>query len=704
MRVPDLISNDNAISQRIRQRHSTPPTVTDAPPAIQASQHAVAAPSPSSGSRSPAQEDQPSRWGPSNKKRRLTASATHLTRRKRAATACQFCRLRKTKCDNVRPVCGFCRHHHATCVYGDEEEEEGDRVSHAAKSQDEGIASSVILERLDEIKHLLQRPRSPLRDQPASVVMTAAPHAEIHPTDGKSFILEFGTDMTDDGLNQPNDPSMINGPGIQEDAFVPLCRKFLTHVHPRNPILEGHELIAYAKQTTEHGIKWDASSCLVLLACALASLTTPWIPPQESTFDTQTGVADIPLPPILEPQDCDTAEAYYLAASKRIGLLGPSILDIQCLFLASMYEKCCLRPMRACFYIQQASTRLQTHLLRRGRRPWKEASGWEEPTQPLEQRVFWSCFKAENEILPTLGLRPSGLEDFTYPDSFPAPPSTLSTTRTITTTTSVNETSASPSEYTWSPIPDPQQRLEEERSWLYYLAEISLRRTIKNTMSVLYRKGEAYWLRNEGLLVRQYDEFEKEISQLHSHLPPLIQFTEHHYPDNELAFYLQGCFQGWRESTLRPLLYCALHGARGRSQGRDDPRLPTHVQSEDYPTNSRVIHLAQKAVDTCAAMIVKTAHHHRHGGSWFVARRAFSCAVMTLAAVVGAENCPVKPPSNWASLVRLALRVLGRWGKEAHDLERMRETLQRLFHRVQQKAASPTKSVRFLSASTGGLA
>ncbi|KAJ0305476.1 hypothetical protein COL516b_005170 [Colletotrichum fioriniae] len=242
----------------------------------------------------------------------------------------------------------------------------------------------------------------------------------------------------------------------------------------------------------------------------------------------------------------------------------------------------------------------------------------------------------------------------------------------------VNALSANPSDYAWSPFSDPQHRLEEERSWLYYLAEISLRRTIKSTMSVLYRKGEAYWLRNEDLLVRQYDEFETEISQLHSHLPPLIQFTEHDYPDNELAFYLQGRFQGWRESTLRPLLYCAIHGTHSRGQ---------HGQSQQHPTNPRVIHLAQRAVDTCAAMIVKTAHHHRHGGSWFVARRAFSCAVMVLA-VVAAENRPVDPPSNWNSLVRLALRVLGRWGREAHDLERMRETLQRLFHRVQQKVGS----------------
>ncbi|KAJ0366305.1 hypothetical protein COL154_003894 [Colletotrichum chrysophilum] len=334
-----------------------------------------------------------------------------------------------------------------------------------------------------------------------------------------------------------------------------------------------------------------------LLACALACLTTPWLPPVEDTPFMMTvaseDVAEMPLPAIIEPEDCGVADAYYLAASKRIGLLGPSILDIQCLFLASI------------------------------------------------------------EILPTLGLRSSGLEDFTYPDSFPAPPSTLSSARP-----------AAGDYYAWSPMSDDQQRVEEERSWLYYLAEISLRRTIKDTMAVLYRKGETYWLQNEQLLVRQYDEFEKEISQLHSHLPPLIQFDEHRHADNELAFYLQGRFQGWREATLRPLLYCALHA-------------PGEV-------SARVVELAQKAVDTCSAMVVKTAYHHRHGGSWFVARRAFSCAMMILAARL--RDGPVRAPPNWRALVRLALRVVRRWGREARDVERMRSTLERLFNQAQARA------------------
>ncbi|OGE47361.1 hypothetical protein PENARI_c048G03842 [Penicillium arizonense] len=37
--------------------------------------------------------------------------------RKRAVTACQLCRRQKTKCDNVRPTCGFCANIGASCVY-----------------------------------------------------------------------------------------------------------------------------------------------------------------------------------------------------------------------------------------------------------------------------------------------------------------------------------------------------------------------------------------------------------------------------------------------------------------------------------------------------------------------------------------------------------------------------------------------------------
>jgi hypothetical protein len=67
------------------------------------------------------------------------------------------------------------------------------------------------------------------------------------------------------GVTQARGPSAASAlPGIQEELLIPLCRKFLLHIHPRNPILESDQLIAYAKDAAENGLKWNASSCLVV--------------------------------------------------------------------------------------------------------------------------------------------------------------------------------------------------------------------------------------------------------------------------------------------------------------------------------------------------------------------------------------------------------------------------------------------------------
>ncbi len=61
------------------------------------------------------------------------------------------------------------------------------------------------------------------------------------------------------------------------------------------------------------------------------------------------------------------AEVHYQAAKKRMGILGSSLFDIQCLFFASVFEKYALRPVEAWFYIQMACTRLEAMLLRNPR-------------------------------------------------------------------------------------------------------------------------------------------------------------------------------------------------------------------------------------------------------------------------------------------------------------------------------------------------
>ena len=105
---------------------------------------------------------------------------------------------------------------------------------------------------------------------------------------------------------------------------------------------------------------------------------------------------------MIKAGDQEGAEAYYVAAQKRLGLLGNSIQDIQCFFLAAMFEKTALHPLRAWHHIQQACNRLETRLLQRGEKP---SALFKEPKPDdyhLEQRLFWSCFRAER-----FALRPS---------------------------------------------------------------------------------------------------------------------------------------------------------------------------------------------------------------------------------------------------------------------------------------------------------
>jgi hypothetical protein len=89
------------------------------------------------------------------------------------------------------------------------------------------------------------------------------------------------------------------------------------------------------------------------------------------------------------------------------------------------------------------------------------------------------------------------LDDYAFLDAFPALPTSLT---------------GDPSDLTTSPCSDIEQRAEEERSWLFYLAEISLRRTINDNLQILYRRDEVHWTTDTPKLIQQHWELEKQVS------------------------------------------------------------------------------------------------------------------------------------------------------------------------------------------------
>ena len=90
-------------------------------------------------------------------------------------------------------------------------------------------------------------------------------------------------------------------------------------------------------------------------------------------------------------------------------------------------------------------------------------------------------------------LRPTGIVDCTYPTAFPPPPEL-----------SNPHSPASPA----APSEAAQNR---ERSWLYYLAEISLRRMIMDTTEIMYAGGSEAWMADLPALLARYYECQEKV-------------------------------------------------------------------------------------------------------------------------------------------------------------------------------------------------
>ncbi|KAF5677435.1 heterokaryon incompatibility protein [Fusarium denticulatum] len=513
-------------------------------------------------------------------KRPRTAAMYH---RKRAVTACQSCRLRKTKCDNVRPVCGFCSRSGAQCVYP------GSGPDSDYSSYDP--ASLTILDRLNHVVSLLE-------SRPLAVLVNGSgtydsPHEASNLIGGHASIaqplrvapIHTSRDLTtlvpeDDVLqvlDRPDFPSASNncesimrwpifqglvpevhcfvleldedvearfsdargvsaGRGVQEEDFIPLSKRFLAYVHVKNPILDVKDYKKKVREAAENGPRWDGASCLVLVSCAIACLSVPFH--TEADVDGSPASTRSSTTTVVDP---DTAASYYLAAKKRLGLLQPSLLYIQCLFLCGIYEMYCLHPLQAWFHFNRACADLRNILWTRTQKRSSQATTQE--TRRLEQRLYWSCVKTEYELRYEIPLPPSGIAQCDYPDMFPSPPTELT----------------SQSAYDRGDNFDDDIFPEEEKSWFYYLAEISYRRMMNRAMAVMARNGEQGWSDNISEAMEHCKEFNEQIDLWYSHIPPQIDPKNTVHANNELAQFLKNRELSCREWIHRPFLFYIIH-------------------------------------------------------------------------------------------------------------------------------------------------
>lgn len=418
------------------------------------------------------------------------------------------------------------------------------------------------------------------------------------------------------------------GRGVREEDVPGLIHNFLAYVHVKNPILDPSSLRSMARDISDEGFKWDERSCLVLIACALAYLAVPFELTKPEKHSTSQSDA----------REYATAETYYTAARKRIGLLGNSVPATQCYFLIGVYEMYSLRPLRAWLSFNHACTTFQTCLHSRSRRAVSRSA------KRLEQRLYWSCLKSECEMREEVDLPPTGLAKVDYPDVFPSPPG------------GTPEPEDNNPAMAWeSSGPAFQQ------SWYYYLSEIASRRIGNRIIHALHSMQPHEWaLVPFRRLQRIAEELDAQVLQWSDNIPKSFAIGDESSSD-ELTFMLRARFIDFQERIWRPFLYIQIH---------------THLPQEDLST---IKVYAEKCVELIQQSLRHASVKHRHHGSWYGARGVFTKSLMLLAAV---QSGNVEISSDWTRLIEMSLNLLEYWEGEAPDLRVARLALVDIYTRV----------------------
>ncbi|KAJ4985190.1 vegetative cell wall protein gp1 [Stagonosporopsis vannaccii] len=599
--------------------------------------------------------------------------------RKRSVTACQLCRARKTKCNNDRPICSKCNELHAQCIY---DEDESNSASAAPASQ--------IIDRLEYLINLVETgpsswdgrraSRDGCRNTQRCEPLPDDTESEAHHTyfgsgqdvldwpifEGKydrrwieALIFDPTLPCNDLSLNEPCtsprvtddsirdifvDPRQASGlgVGVREDDVPHLVETFLVNVHVKNPIFDPEYLRKMAKDVAEHGFDWKPSSCLVLFVCALASISSrfarraTWIP-ESSLHGSENSLSCTP--------GYQTAESYYTAACKRLGLLKNTLIATECYFVAGVYEMYSLRPLQAAISFNRACVTFQTLT-------WMRSEYYATEDQlgkARASRLYWSCLKSEHETSIEIRFPSSGLTKLNYTSHFPAPP--------LATTSEDFYRMHSDFDLDLESTSPARIHSEFEEGWYYYLADIAARRILQRVISSSYDAGESAWLnRPLQTLFQTAEELDRQLLEWHRTLPEIISFDQDVTADTELSYHLQARALEIRERIYRPFLFRSIHR-------------PEHV-TEDQTTSQFV----RLHASICAQLIHHWDVRHRHHGTWLMARQSFTSALL----LVAAQRSGIREAdeASCERSIQHTLATLRFWEAEAPDLKASRLILE----------------------------
>ncbi|KAI8715718.1 Zn(2)-C6 fungal-type domain-containing protein [Fusarium sp. LHS14.1] len=565
--------------------------------------------------------------------------------RRRSVTACTVCRGRKSKCDNKRPSCSFCLGVGATCVY---EELRSDFSNYDS-------ASLHIINRLDYLERRMEERFDGLASQRTDMPEETFVKPSVFPTaqypaaegtlewpvfeglglqlhgrslalihqDNHQFPSNSGVLPVDSRGN--GQVSSSAGVDIFKDALPSslviesAIKDFLANVHTKNPILDPATLAEAAEDCIKNGIGNSVQAALVLIACALGIISSPYTP---STFDKYS-----PVSPDKVGTSRQLGESCFARCRTILSNQPLSLLSTQCHFFCGVYEMYSIRPVAAWLQFSQASLQLKLHIQSRSFSP----NEFQTDEGRLLQRLYWSCMQSECELANELRVTSSGLEDLPFPYAFPHPP----------------ESSTSPTELD-DESPGNRSQLN---SWMYYLSETSLRRIGNEIIWNLYDQSPTAWMRDIVTTQRRAEQLDQKITAWVSNLPKALRVEEPIFEStNELGLHVRSRYLTSQAWIFQPFLYFMIHAP----------------QTEILKHRKDIEPLAFTCLEASMGMINDATHHHRHHGTWYTARIAFGAALCLLAA---ARVNSIAMPPGWKASVQQAMHVLSRWSAESRNLQ-----------------------------------
>ncbi|KAI6782356.1 uncharacterized protein J7T54_008442 [Emericellopsis cladophorae] len=324
-------------------------------------------------------------------------------------------------------------------------------------------------------------------------------------------------------------------------------------------------------------------------------------------------------------------------------LATSDIVDAQCLFLSGVYCMTVFQPIFAWRYFAQALAACQHFpFLTRAQQQTHADAGFSAEEMDMgsrdthEKAVYRSAWKSEQELrsdlsMPDFGVSHSG--STLYPPFFPTPPGP--------------QLSLSP-----GAVPEPHEQ-RARKAWLFYLAEISLRRLNSRLCSEILTLRSTYPSTMAFLeaLCNMISEYEAQAQEWAASLPELLSVRDTDAADDDVCRSVLRCHL----VNLFELIFWAITMACLSVPGKGQVRLSERTREMGRRGLEAHVNRLRSNEPGLA---------HRHHGTLFMIK----CCSRSALTLLAAHERGMQMPPGWVDAVYKGLGMLQHWAPEVPEL------------------------------------